>query len=91
MSAPPLQIDGADVIEWAWSPVGFGVVAVEGGEPLVIHGLAIARYRSERGVYRFACDREWQCVQDADYASVAEAKERLPLQYRREPAQWNAR
>lgn len=79
------------MIEWTWSDAAFGEVAVEGGDAIAIHGLAIARYRDEGGVYRFACDREWQCVQDADYRSIDEAKAHLPAQYRRAPAQWNAR
>ncbi len=73
------------------SDAGFSEVAVEGDEPIAIHRLAIARYRAYGAVYRFACDRDWQCVQDADHRSIAEATERLPAQYRREPALWNAR
>ncbi len=93
MVEPPTQIDGAEVLEWTWSDAGFGEVPVEGEgeEPITVHGLAIARYRADETVYRFACDHDWQCVQDAVYRSIAEAKERLPAQYRREPAVWNAR
>jgi len=78
------------VLEWAWSDVGFGVVLVINEEPIVIHGLAIVRYDGSSTVYRLACDRDWETVQDAPYSSTDEAKERLPAQYRREPAQWSA-
>lgn len=83
---PPDRIDGARVVEWAWSgsePFG----EVPGAEPSKVFGLAIATYDNAE-FYRFACDRNWNTVQDSHYSSVAEAKERLPDQYRRVDAQW---
>ena len=84
---PPELIDGARVVEWAWSgSEPFGIVP--GADPVEIHGLAIATY-DDRAYYRFACDAHWECVQDADFGSVRDAKERLPEQYRNVVATWH--
>jgi hypothetical protein len=86
MSMPPTSIDGAKVLEWAWSgehPFG----EVPGAESPLIFGLAIATYDGQQ-FYRFSCDRHWVTQQDAVYDSASLAKEQLPLQYRRVPAQW---
>jgi hypothetical protein len=84
---PPATIDGARVLEWAWSDVPFGAVS-DGTTAIPIHGLAICRYPGATGVYRFSCDRDWQTVQDADHDSVETAKARLPRQYQDVPAEW---
>jgi len=85
MSAPPPELDGAEVLAWAWSgdDTPFGFV----GE-VPIHGLAIVRYAGAATVYRLSCDRAWQTQQDADYATVEDAQRLLPAQYRRVPAVW---
>jgi hypothetical protein len=91
MSKPPKTIDGAEVIEWAWSgekPFGVlrndsGIVAAE------IYGLAICRYTKSGEIYRFSCDANWETEQDSDYQSVEEAKSNLPLQYQEVKANWN--
>ncbi|MDI1313240.1 hypothetical protein [Prosthecobacter sp.] len=89
MNPPPAQIDGATVIEWAWSePEPFGEVPVNSTGP--IFGLAIAKYDDAEGIYRFSCDRDWSCVQDEFYNSAEEAKEQLPEQYRRVAAIWRS-
>lgn len=89
MKHPPAQIDGAQVIEYAWSDEPFGVVAqVGGGGAQAIHGLAICRYQDSEVVYRFSCDENWNTLQDADYACVEEAKDLLPEQYRNAPVKW---
>ena len=82
---PPLQIDGATVLEWAWSDVPFGNV---GGTN--IHGLAICRYAGASEVYRFSCDAHWHTQQDEIYESATEAKNELPHQYRNSEATWHA-
>lgn len=83
---PPDEIDGARVIEWAWSgsdPFG----EVPGADPPEVFGLAITTYDDIR-FYRFCCDQNWNTVQDAVYNSIAEAREQLPDQYRNVPAHW---
>lgn len=89
MTKPPERIDGAKVLEWAWSETPFGELPYqEGGVTAVIHGLAICQYEGENQVYRFSCDAEWECQQDQIYETVEEAKTELPNQYRNVPAGW---
>jgi hypothetical protein len=80
---PPALIDGARVLEWAWSETPFGEVG-----DIAIHGLALCQYDGSTQVYRFSCDAAWSCQQDALYDSVEEAKQALPAQYRRVEAEW---
>ena len=87
MNPPPAQIDGANVLEWAWSG-DFTFGEVPGNTSGPIFGLAIAKYDNADGIYRFSCDHDWDCVQDGLYDSVAEAKEQLPDQYRLVSANW---
>lgn len=85
---PPNKIDGARVIEWAWSgddPFG----EVPGTVHPEIYGLAIATY-DDIVFYRFSCDRNWNTVQDALHDYVAAAKDQLPDQYRNVVAKWAA-
>lgn len=85
---PPNEIDGARVVEWAWSgshPFG----CVPGADPPDVYGLAIATYDDSQ-FYRFSCDRNWNTIQDAFYDSVADAKAQLPDQYRKLEAKWVA-
>lgn len=87
---PPTHIDGATVLEWAWSESPFGTVPfVDGSGAVSIHGLAICRYGDAGGVYRFSCNRDWETEQDGLYSSVAEAKSSLPTQYREVAADWH--
>ena len=86
---PPTHIDGALVLEWAWSDAPFGEVRFSDGTiAAVIHGLALCQYEGSPIIYRFSCNAAWETEQDSDYASVTEAKDRLPDQYRRVPATW---
>ena len=87
---PPATIDGARVIEWAWSgSEPFGQVI--GGDPSeAVYGLAIATYEKTKTVYRFSCDERWGTVQDGLYDSVEDAKSRLPSQYQEVPVKWHA-
>ncbi|MCP4095030.1 MAG: hypothetical protein GY880_28225 [Planctomycetaceae bacterium] len=83
---PPDKIDGASVIEWAWSGTyPFG--EVPGAQSPEIFGLAIATYDNIE-FYRFSCDRNWNTVQDGLYDSIADAKAQLPDQYRNVDAHW---
>ena len=90
MCKPPKEIDGAKVLEWAWSGERpFGVLRYESGEiVLEIFGLAICQYDESDIIYRFSCDSGWGTEQDSGYGSVAEAKENLPNQYRDVKVNW---
>ncbi|WP_020409580.1 hypothetical protein [Hahella ganghwensis] len=83
MKKPPNEIDGAKVLEWAWSgDKPFGALRYESGEIAAkIFGLAICSYPGSKKFYRFSCDSEWKTEQDSDYNSINEAKEKLPSQY----------
>jgi hypothetical protein len=86
---PPTEIDGARVVEWAWSgDIPFG--EVPGTESLEIFGLAITTY-DDREFYRFSCDLHWETQQDELYDSIDEAKRQLPTQYRNVEARWITR
>lgn len=87
---PPSHIDGARVLAWAWSGLPFGHVANDAGTaPVAIHGLALCQYAGESAVYRFSCDAQWDSVQDARHASMEEARQQLPAQYRAVTATWH--
>jgi hypothetical protein len=87
---PPSHIDGALILESAWSETPFGHVRFEDGSiAAAIHGLAIARYPNSDEIYRFSCNARWETQQDADYTSVDEAKALLPEQYRESPVTWS--
>lgn len=73
---PPEEIDGARVIEWAWSG-DLPFHEMPGGQLEQVFGLAIATYDDIK-FYRFSCDGNWQTLQDAVYDSVSEAKMSLP-------------
>jgi len=87
---PPSQIDGARVLDWAWSDAPFGMVpSPEGQEGVAIHGLAVCQYDGSSVVYRFSCNGNWKCEQDFDYESVEVAKSELPEQYRHAAPIWH--
>ncbi len=89
LKPPPPEIDGARVLEWAWSERPFGeILDTEGRLVAVIHGLALCRYDDSGQIYRFSCDADWECQQDGVYGSLAEAKANLPAQYRRVESAW---
>jgi hypothetical protein len=90
MNIPPTEIDGAKVLEWAWSgeiPFGF-IPSSASDQSIEVFGLAICRYPTSGKVYRFSCNSNWEVEQDADYDSVSEAKLKLPHQYREVEAIW---
>ncbi|MBV7263254.1 hypothetical protein P0Y67_11815 [Photobacterium sp. SP02] len=90
MSKPPEKIDGAKVLEWAWSgDQPFGVICFESGEVAYeIFGIAICKYSDSDVIYRFSCGSNWETEQDSDYQSVDEAKEKIPEQYQNVKARW---
>lgn len=86
----PSHIDGALVLEWAWSEVPFGYIQSDaGGGAAAIHGFALCQYAGSSVIYRFSCNAHWETEQDADYASIDEAKAQLPEQYRQAPVNWS--
>ena len=91
MCIPPNTIDGAEVLEWAWSgEKPFGTLHYQSGEiASELYGLAICRYKNSNIVYRFSCNANWETEQDSDYNSIQEAKECLPKQYRNVNVVWN--
>lgn len=89
--SPPQRIDGALVLEWAWSEEPFGeLLDTEGRLVAVVHGLALCRYDDSSKIYRFSCDDSWDCQQDAVYESIDVAKAFLPAQYRRVVPKWRS-
>lgn len=87
---PPDELDGAKVLEWAWSEVPFGVIRnTDGVLACQVHGLAICQYPKDDKVYRFSCDDKWEVQQDMDYDSFEEAKALLPAQYRQVDMVWH--
>ena len=86
---PPDELDGARVIQWAWSgsdPFGY-IDVVEPGQRIAIHGLAVCRYGNSPGVYRFSCDEDWEVHEDGLYNSIEDALT-LPEQYKLGVAKW---
>jgi len=83
---PPSEIDGARIVEWAWSgDIPFGEIS--GAPSPEIFGLAIATYDGEQ-FYRFSCDRNWETQQDGSYDSLLAAKQQLPDPYRSVEVNW---
>ena len=75
MGEPPDQLDGADVLCWVTSGRG-GFYQLAGTDPpIMVTGMAVARYADGGPVYLFKCDRNWRVVQDWDCGSVEEARE----------------
>jgi len=88
---PEKEIDGAKVLEWAWSgDKPFGVVGTSDsyGNEVKIYGLALCQYPDSDKIYRFSCSIEWEVEQDMDYATIEEAKSKLPDQYKKVPVIW---
>ena len=88
---PPNQIDGAEVLEWAWSgdkPFGVIMYAESNDIAVEIYGIAICKYPSSNIIYRFSCDKDWETQQDSDYSSTEEAKEQLLEQYQNVSITW---
>ena len=87
---PPRKLDDAWVLEWAWSDMPFGEVAVPGGRPKAIRGLAICQYEGSSRFYRLSCDENWQTIADVDCSSLDEAKALQPDQFRNVRVVWHS-
>jgi len=88
---PPKEIDGAKVLEWAWAgDKPFGIIKYSEGDNIAaeVYGLAICQYQDSDVIYRFCCSANWETEQDSDYESVSEAKNSLPLQYKKVKVNW---
>jgi len=87
---PPPQIDGADVVLWAWSGPApfFEMPSSDGGSSVPIHGLAVCRYPEGGAVYRFSCSRTWETENDSPYKSVEDAAGGESAQYDVRSVQW---
>ena len=90
MSNPPAEIDGAKVLEWAWSgSKSFGPILDQAGSIYCeIFGLAICRYTGSEQIYRFSCNCNWESEQDSMYSTIQEAKINLPTQYQNSEINW---
>lgn len=87
---PESHIDGAIVLEWAWSgKEPFGVLPMEfTNEVIEIFALALCRYEGDDRFYRFSCDRNWVVQNDMDYPSLEEARNSIPAQYDVRTIRW---
>jgi len=87
---PPREIDGADVVLWAWSEPEpfFRMPITDGSGDVPIHGLAIARYAKSGAVYRFSCDAQWETENDSSHGTVDDAKRAGSLQYDVSAVRW---
>ena len=87
---PPSQIDGADVVLWAWSDAGpfFEMPSSDGAPAVPIHGLAICRYAESGAVYRFSCNSVWDTENDSRHDSVKDAASAESAQYDVRSVQW---
>jgi hypothetical protein len=59
---PPRELDGAEVMLWAWSEPAplFEMPCSDGSATIPIHGLAVCRYAQTGSIYRFSCNAMWE-------------------------------
>jgi hypothetical protein len=90
---PPETLDGAEVLYWAWSaaPPFFGMPETGTANVFDVCGLAVCRYAESGAIYRFSCDRAWEVLNDAPYATVAQALVGPSGQFDVTRVRWNAR
>ena len=88
---PPAQIDGADVLLWAWSEPApfFEMPYSDGSGSIPIHGLAICRYWTSGAVYRFSCNSSWETENDSPWDTVEAAASGESAQYDVRSVQWH--
>lgn len=86
---PPREIDGAEVLFWAWSfpQPFFEMPASDHSSSVPIHGLAVCRYRAGE-VYRFSCNASWETENDTDCATPDEALVAPSAQYDVTSVKW---
>ena len=86
---PPHEIDGAEVVLWAWSaPEPFFRMPC-GEASIPIHGLAICRYADSGSVYRFSCNSDWETRNDSPHPSVESATKGESGQYDIASVEWH--
>ncbi|MEZ6037510.1 MAG: hypothetical protein R3F29_08520 [Planctomycetota bacterium] len=90
--APPRELDGADVVLWAWSsPRPFFVMPFADGEGgVAIHGLAILRYGDSGAIARVSCNAEWETENDSPQDSVESAKRAPSAQFDVRTVRWRS-
>ena len=94
MKTCPDTIDGAEVVCFVrLDPVrhrytGSTVLREGGREQRWFHGLAVARYKNDDGVYLFYCDRKWETDNDSLYSSIDDALEEATRQFEVAPSDW---
>jgi hypothetical protein len=88
---PPREIDGAEVVLWAWSEPRpfFAMPCTDGDASIPIHGLAICRYAERGSVYRFSCNSAWETQNDSAYWTVEDATKGESAQYDVESVEWH--
>ncbi|MBI1385815.1 MAG: hypothetical protein GC150_12975 [Rhizobiales bacterium] len=74
MSAAPALLDGAIVLAWYFSERPIGRIG-DDGSTIAVHALAICAYERSETIYRFACGRDWDVLQDSDHESLEEARQ----------------
>lgn len=87
---PPNELDGAEVILWAFSSQKpFFIMQYSNGTPYKpIYGFAICRYKGEKQYYMFSCDIAWNVESDWDCDSIEEAV-KVADNMSIEPITWN--
>jgi len=87
---PPDELDGAEVILWAYHPQKpFFIMEYSDGRPYKpIHGFAICRYEGEKKYYKFSCDKVWNVENDQICDSIEEAV-KAATDISNEPISWN--
>ena len=79
---PPAQLDGADVLWWAWSGrEPFGELCNASERERWVFGFAVCRYGGSYNYCRFSCNEKWQVVNDSMHADKAAAKAAIPSNY----------
>jgi hypothetical protein len=87
---PPDELDGAEVILWAFNPQKpfFIMKYSDGALYKPIHGFAICQYKGEKRYYKFSCDIAWNVENDSDCDSIEEAV-KVASDMSIEPITWN--
>ena len=86
---PDAEIDGAEVLYWAWSGSSpFGVMSVSDGSEIEIYGFAIATYDHTQ-FYRFSCNKHWATENDTVHPDIESAKSSIPLNYQNISVKWH--
>jgi hypothetical protein len=90
---PPRELDGAEVMLWAWSEPApfFGMPCSDGSPTIPIHGLAVCRHAQTGSIYRFSCKATWEVENDSTWPSIEAAVHGASGQYDIEAVSWQPR